>query len=91
MREQPRVVDAAINREGEAVSLVLIVDYATDMGYAAQLADNFVRQAKAMLKDGQVGKEIGRGKYDYVIGVYLPNKEQLGLGAKARSSDRITW
>ena len=36
-------------------------------------------------------KQIGKGKYDYLIGAYLPNEDQLVMGAKVSASPRITW
>ena len=89
--EYQQVVDAAISQDGKKISLVLVVNYATNASHAAQLAENFLRLTKAMLKDGDIGKEIGTGEYDYVIGVYYPNEDLFGKGAKARTSDRITW
>ena len=38
-----------------------------------------------------MGKDIGRGEYDYLIGVYYPNEDLVGMGVKARTADRITW
>ena len=34
---------------------------------------------------------LGKGKYDYLIGVYYPNEKPLAIGAKAKTSDRISW
>ena len=87
----PRVREASIGQDGKQLSLVIIVDYATDPGYAQELGDNFVRLAKTFLKDGAPGKQIGTGKYDYLIGVYYPNEQKVALGAKVRSADRISW
>ncbi len=87
----PRVREAAISQDGNQLSLVIIVDYATDPNYAQELGDNFVRLAKSFLKDGVPGKQIGRGRYDYLIGVYHPNEQEVALGAKASSADRISW
>ena len=87
----PRVREAAISQDGKTLSLVIIVDYATDPGYAQQLGDDFVRLAKSFLKDGMPGKQIGRGRYDYLIGVYNPNEQEVSLGAKVSSADRISW
>ncbi len=36
-------------------------------------------------------KQIGKGKYDYLIGVYLPNEDQLVMGAKVSFSPHLTW
>ena len=85
------VVDAAVTQDGKTINLVLVVNYAIDPGYAGQIADSFVRMTKTLLKDGVPGEDIGRGEYDYLIGVYYPNEQQLGLGAKSRASSRITW
>ena len=87
----PRVREAAISQDGKTLSLVIIVDFATDPDYAKQLGDNFVRLTKSFLKDGVPGKQIGRGRYDYLIGVYYPNEQKVALGAKASSADRISW
>ena len=85
------VREAAIGQDGKSLSLVIIVDYATDPDYAKQLGDNFVRLAKTFLKDGAPGKQIGSGRYDYLIGIYHPNEQKVAMGAKARSADRISW
>lgn len=87
----PGVLDAAVTQDGESYSLVIIVDYATNEAYARQLGDNFVRMVKALGPDDPPGKQIGRGDYDYVVGVYYPNEKQLVLGAKSRAADRISW
>ena len=85
------VRDAAMTQEGNRISLVLIVDYAIDPDYARQLGDNFVRLAKTFTDDDSPGKAIGRGKYDYLIGIYYPNEKRIALGAKSRAADRISW
>ena len=85
------VREAAVTQRDNVVSLVLIVEYATSQSYARELGDNFVRLAKSLLGDSAPGKAIGTGKYDYMVGIYLPNEEQLALGAKARTADRISW
>ena len=87
----PRIREAAIGQDGNQLSLVIIVDYATDPDYAQELGDNFVRLAKTFLKDGAPGKQIGTGKYDYLIGVYYPNERKVALGAKVGTADRISW
>ena len=91
IEDYPRVRDAAIVQDGKQLSLVIIVDYATDPGYAQQLGDDFVRLTKSLLRDGGVGQRIGNGKYDYLIGVYYPNDRKVAQGAKARTADRISW
>ena len=85
------VREAVIHQDGNTINLVLIVDYATDPGYAQQMGDNFVRMAKTFLSDRAPGKQIGTGKYDYLIGVYYPNAQKVSLGAKVRTAARISW
>ena len=46
---------------------------------------------KTFSPDTPPGRTIGRGIYDYVVGVYYPNEERLVLGAKVAFSDRISW
>ena len=92
MLQYTHVREAAVGQDGNTISLVLIVGHATNQTYARQLGDNFVRLAMTLLKDGTPGKEIGPGKkYDYLVGIYYPSEEPLALGAKVRTSHRITW
>ena len=56
-----------------------------------EIGENFVRMTKSLMKDGAPGREIGKGKYNYLIGVYYPNEKTVALGAKARTADRLTW
>ena len=92
MAEYTHVREVSVEQDGNTISLVIIVGYATNQTYARQLGDSFVRMAMTLLKDGTPGREIGAGKrYDYLVGVYFPNEERLALGAKARVAGRITW
>ena len=91
MKQNPGVLDAAISQQGERVSLVLIVHPITNESRARQLGDNFVRLYKSLSDDEPPGRSIGRGKYDYLIGVYYPNEKRVAQGAKSRSSGRISW
>ena len=85
------VVDSAILRQGQQVSLVLIVRSATNTSRARHLGENFVRMYKSMSDDDTPGSTIGRGKYDYIVGVYYPNKKPVATGAKASIADRMSW
>ena len=85
------VREAAIKQEGTDLSLVITVDYATNEEYAKELGDNFVRLVKSFSQDESPGQTIGSGIFGYLVGVYYPNGEQVALGAKVRSADRITW
>ncbi len=86
------VLDAAITQDGRTLSLVLVVANATSQSRAQELGDNFVRMTKSLLQDGDSpSRQIGRGEYDYLIGVYSPNEDEIAFGAKLRAADRITW
>lgn len=86
MAEYTHVRGASVKRDGNTISLVLVVEYAINETYARQLGDNFVRMTMALHNDGSPGKEIGAGrKYDYLVGVYCPNEKQRALG------DRRGW
>ena len=91
VKQNPGVLDAAISKDGNTVSLVLIVHPLTNKNSAKQQGDNFVRLYKSLSNDDSPGRSIGRGKYDYLIGVYYPDETKVALGAKSRASDRITW
>ena len=87
----PEVKDAAITQEKQKLSLVLVVTYATTEARGKKLGDNFVRLVKTFGPEKSPGKEIGKGEYDYLIGIYYANEKQLALGAKVSFSPRITW
>ena len=91
VKQNPGVLDAAASKDGNQVSLVLIVRPLTNKSTAMQQGDNFVRLYKSLSDDESPGQSIGRGKYDYLIGIYYPNKDKLAQGAKSRASDRISW
>ena len=91
MEAYDEVVDAATSKSGNSVSLVLIVRPSTSTTRAKQLGENFVRMYKSLSDDDPPGRSIGRGKYDYIIGVYYPNERPVARGAKARSSTQISW
>ena len=87
----PEVLEAAVVQDGDLLNLVLIVGYQTNEARARQLGDNFVRLAKSLLGDGGVGTRIGRGEYDYLVGVYYRNEELVAMGAKVGGADRLSW
>ena len=90
MESQPEVMDAAVAQDGDDISLVLIVGFATNESRAKEIGENFVRMTKSLMKDGAPGREIGKGKYNYLIGVYYPNENTVALGAN-RKNRRSTY
>ena len=91
IKAYPEVRDAAVSQKGDQLSLVLIVGFATNTQRAKTLGENFVRLTKSLGPDRSPGKEIGKGIFDYVIGVYYPDESQVVLGAKSRTAERISW
>ena len=87
----PEVLDAAIKQRGRYLSLVLVVPHRTKESRAKQLGDNFVRLVKTFGPEERPGREIGRGQYDYLVGVYTPGEKKIVLGAKVGPSPVITW
>ncbi len=87
----PEVLDAAISQEGNTLSLTLVVGDTVTEERAKELGDNFVRMVKSLSPDEPPGEFLETGIYDYLVGVYYPGGEQVALGAKVRTSDRITW
>ena len=79
-------------QKGDRLSLVLIVSSATSLTRAKALGDNFIRLVKTFSKDEpNPTKEIGRGVYSYLIGVYTPSEREIVMGAKVEFSPHITW
>lgn len=91
IKEYRGIRDAAIGQEGDTVSLALIVDYGISKEYAKELGENFLRLTMTHSKDSDPGKELRRGIYDYIIGVYYPNKKEVVTGAKSMIGINITW
>jgi hypothetical protein len=87
----PEVLDATIRQDDDKLSLVLIVGYQTSEARAMELGDNFVRMAKSILNDSPPDKRIGRGKYNYLIGVYYSDEKLVAMGAKVSGADRLSW
>ena len=86
------VSGAEIKQDGRDLSLVVIVGCATSEDVAKDLGDNFVRMVKSFgPESAPTGKDIGKGEFDYLVGVYCANENQIALGAKNRSSTHINW
>ena len=91
IEDYPEVREAAISHAGNEVSMAIVVDYATNEARGRELGDNFVRSYKSLSDDDSPGVKIGRGKYNYLITVVLPNEKVLAQGAKVSFADRISW
>jgi len=91
IKDHPGVRDAYAGQDGKELNLVVIVDYGTSKERAKELGDSFVRLVKTYGPEPVPSKEIGEGIFDYLVGVYYPNKEMVVMGAKVSSADHITW
>ena len=85
------VLDASISQEGEKLALAIIVLDGTSEARAKQLGENFVRLAKTFGPDDNPSQEIGRGRYDYLVGIKTIGGKTIAMGAKVDMSPRITW
>ena len=91
IEQYPEVINSRIGQSGMKLSLVLIVFPTTSISRAKQLGDSFVRMVKTFSPDTSPGKLIGQGRYDYMIGVYYPNEQQVALGAKVGGARSLSW
>lgn len=91
IKKQPEVLDAAIMQDGKRISLAIIVRVGTSQERARELGEDFVRQVKTFANDDMPGKTVGKGKYDYLVTVALPDKKEVASGAKVASAEKITW
>ena len=82
----------ALTQKGCKLSLVLIVNPSITKARAKEMGDNFVRMVKSFGAGPSPTKIIGRGIYDYMIGVYSPydKSNPIVLGAKVSTSPRIS-
>ena len=88
----PLVRDAAIRQDGNELRLVIVVSPAANGEYAKELGEVFVRRVKGLSPDDPPSKDIGRGIYDYLVGVFYPTGERpIAQGAKVSFSTRISW
>lgn len=90
-RRETVVRDAGIFQDGCDLKLVLVVNSATTKTYALELGDRFVRLTKALGPGPSPNQEIGKGIYNYLVGVFTSSEERLALGAKVAEAVRLTW
>lgn len=95
-RQSDLIRDAAFSQDGCKISLVLIVNAAITVEHAKDLGDDFARLTKAFAPRGKNSESpskegLGRGTYDYLIGVYTAQGKEIALGAKVAAARRISW
>ncbi|MFC1800027.1 hypothetical protein ACFL2Z_03845 [Candidatus Eisenbacteria bacterium] len=91
IESDPVVIDAAVQQEGKKLSLAVIVTPGTSKTEAMEVGERFVRLVKTFSKDTPPQKEVGKGIYDYLVGVYYPGNVELALGAKVSFARSISW
>ena len=91
IKENPLVLDVAVEQYDKDINLVLVVSSITSEAGAKELGDNFVRITKTLSPDTPPTRSVGTGIYSYLVGVYYPDETEVVLGAKVQSSDRISW
>ena len=93
IESRPLVHDAAIVQKRSCQqNLAVMANPIISDEYARQLADNFVRLTKALGLGPNPTREIGKGVYDYFVGVFdSGTRERIAMGFKDARSRRITW
>jgi hypothetical protein len=84
MKQSDAVRDAAVSQVGNIISLALIVQNYVTPERSKELGDAFVRQVISLCDEGSLGKEIGKSKFNYLIGVYRPDKTEIVSVQKLR-------
>ena len=87
----PEVIEAAVTQVRDRLSLVLVVLPDTSVERAQELGDNFVRQVKLHGPDSNPSKEVGAGKYDYLVDVYSSDETLITRGTKNATSESVSW
>lgn len=87
----PEVLEAAIKQNDDDLSLVIIVIPGLSSERAKELGDNFARMVKSFGPEEAPTKNIGRGLFNYLVGVYYPNEAKVVIGAKVKNRTSITW
>ena len=86
------VTEAAINMRDGTMSLAIVVKRSTSESRAKELGSNFVRITMSLANgESSPSKEIGKSRYDYLIGVYYSDGEEFITGAKVRRATRVSW
>ena len=92
IEQYAEVREAAISQKSYDLSLALIVGPATSKERARQLGDNFVRVVKSMAPaETPPAKEIGPGKYHYLVTVAKAGQQVIAVGAKDAAARRLSW
>ena len=91
IKKETLVRDVYIGQEGCDLHLALMVNAATNETYAKDLAERFVRLTKALGPGPGPSKQIGKGIYNFLVGVFTTAEKRLAMGAKSSFSRRLVW
>ncbi|MYJ73016.1 MAG: hypothetical protein F4092_14865 [Rhodospirillaceae bacterium] len=91
MNGRAHVRDVYIGQKRCRLSLALVVGYAASETYARDLGDSIVRLTKSFGAGPAPRKKIGKGIYDFLVGIYRPDETRVALGAKGRHAREIRW
>jgi hypothetical protein len=87
------VIESEIFRfpDGQSYLLNITVQDDTNQNRITEVGDAFVRMLKLTGPDPDPGKEIGAGKFSYVVAVSNANETLLAQGLKCPSCTSIAW
>lgn len=91
MKADALVRDVHIGQDGCDLTLAVVVSAATSELGARELGDRFVRLTKSFGPGPVPAQFIGKGIYNYTVGVFTAAEKRLAMGAKARGATGISW
>ena len=91
LKKEILVHDAYIGQKGCDLKLAVVVNAAANEAYARDLGERFVRLTKTFGPGPAPSKQIGKGIYSLLVGVFTSGEKRLVLGAKVSGARRITW
>ncbi len=92
MRKKEAVVDAAINQEGDELSLLLIVSQGISVSQAEALGEEFLLALRSRIDDvKKPGVGSGEGIYNYLLGVYTPDQKRIAFASQSQNETHLSW
>ena len=91
LKKEPLVRDAYIGQDGCDLKLAVVVNAAANEAYARDVGERFIRLTKALGPGPGPSKQVGKGIYDFLVGVFTVGEKRLAMGAKNRHGTRISW
>ena len=91
MNSRSIIREVHIRQEDCRLGLAIIISYTANEIIAKEHGDDMVRLTKSFGPEPGPRGEIGKGLYDYLVGVFSLDEKRLALGAKSRNAKSITW